>query len=149
MLMDQATFEGMKAQLIQLWQQMNTTFKDYSFDETFNTPWYWQQTYENSLRAQVDYFRQLMFRFDEAITEKNSILAGNKTLLGPYSQWYQQTLESLRTEMKREGGITWVIKDAWYLNFAPTVFWEPIQFFMLCVIFAIIIIYVLFGIEGE
>lgn len=124
MLMDQATFEGMKVQLDLLWNQMNTTFSGYNFEFTYNNPWYWLQTYDNSLKAQEDYFRQLRSRFDEAIAEKNVILAGNKTILGPYSQWYQQTLDSLRAEMKREGGVTWVIFGAWYLHFAPLAFWS-------------------------
>ena len=123
MLLDQASFEGMQTQLELLWTQMNITFTGSDLNEVYNTPWYWEQTYDNSLKAQEDYFRQLNRRFTEVISEKNSILSGNRTVIGGYSQWYQQTLESLRSEMSREGGITWVIRDAWYLKFESLAYW--------------------------
>jgi len=123
MAYDQATFEGMKTQVQIIWTQMNKTFADFDYPTTYNSPWYWEQNYENSLAANQDYFRNLIDRLDETIQEKDQILAGNKTILIPYNQWYQQTLEGFRNESKREGGLDWAINGAWFLTFAPMAYW--------------------------
>jgi len=123
MAYDQATFEGMQTQVLAVWGQMNKTFTDYDFATTYNTPWYWEQNYENSLAANRDYFGSLVDRLNQTIKEKEQILAGNKTILVPYTSWYQQTLEGFRNESKREGGLDWAINGAWFLSFAPTAYW--------------------------
>jgi hypothetical protein len=123
MAYDQATFEGMQTQVLAVWGQMNKTFADYDFATTYNTPWYWEQNYENSLVANRDYFRSLVDRLNQTIKEKEQILAGNKTIMVPYNSWYQQTLEGFRNESKREGGLDWAINGAWYLSFAPMAYW--------------------------
>jgi len=122
MAYDQASFEGMREQITILWNTMNSTFTgDYSL--VYNTPWYWEQTYDNSLASQRDYLKALTRRIDTTIEEQNAILNGSKTIIIPYYQWYQQNLDSLRTEMKREGGLDWAINGAWFLTFAPTCYW--------------------------
>jgi len=123
MAYDQATFEGMRTQVIAVWNQMNKTFADFDYIQTYNTPWYWEQNYENSLAANQDYFISLIDRLDQTIKEKEQILAGNKTIMVPYNSWYQQTLEGFRNESKREGGLDWAINGAWYLSFAPVAYW--------------------------
>lgn len=123
MAYDQASFEGTKEQILILWQNMNETFKDRNLNETYNTPWWWQQTYDNSLKAQEDYFVRLNKRIDDQIKEQQDILEGRKQILVPYNQWYQQALENIRTEMKREGGLDWALSGAWYLTFAPSAYW--------------------------
>lgn len=123
MAYDQASFEGAKEQILIVWQNMNETFKDRNLNEVYNTPWWWQQTYDNSLKAQEDYFMRLDKRIDDQIKEQQDILEGKKQILIPYNQWYQQALENIRTEMKREGGLDWALSGAWYLTFAPLAYW--------------------------
>jgi len=123
MAYDQASFEGAKEQILIVWQNMNETFKDRNLNEIYNTPWWWQQTYDNSLKAQEDYFIRLTKRIDDQIKEQQDILEGRKQILIPYNQWYQQALENIRTEMKREGGLDWALSGAWYLTFAPSAYW--------------------------
>lgn len=123
MLDDMATFEGMQTQLNKLQRVTESAFVGLDPNETFDTPWYWDFTYDHSLQAQYDYYNQLNVRFDEAILEKNQILTGEKVILSPYAQWYQETLESLRDEIRREGGILWVTKNAWFLYNHPIAYW--------------------------
>ncbi len=123
MAYDQATFEGVKEQVLILWRQMNETFGTDNLEHIYNTPWPWKQTYDNSLAAQRDYLARLVERIDKQIYESEEILAGNRTILMPYNQWYQEALDSLREEMQREGGLDWAIRGAWYLHYAPTAYW--------------------------
>lgn len=123
MAYDQATFEGMQTQVLVVWGQMNKTFADYDFATTYNSPWYWEQNYENSLEANQDYFRSFIERLDQTIEEKELIKSGNKTILVPYNSWYQQTLGDLRNESRRSGGLDWAINGAWFLNFAMMAYW--------------------------
>ncbi len=123
MAYDQASFEGVKEQVLILWAEMNKTFGTEDLDHIYSSPWYWEQTYDNSLKAQEDYFRKLIERIDKQIYEAEQILAGNRTILMPYNQWYQEALDSLRAEMKREGGLDWALRPAWYLHCAPAAYW--------------------------
>jgi len=119
MAYDQSTFEGMREQILIIWVNMNQTFGTENQRNIYNTWWPPDQTYENSLVAENDYFRNIIARLDQTITEKEQILSGNKTILVPYSQWYQQTLASFREETKREGGLLWAIDGAYFQTFAP------------------------------
>lgn len=144
MAYDQATFEGMQAQVLVVWSQMNKTFADYDFATTYNTPWYWEQNYENSLAANRDYFGSLIDRLNQTIKEKEQILAGNKTIMVPYNSWYQQTLEGFRNESKREGGLDWAINGAWFLSFAPTAYWLGWWFWPLEIVLVIVAVIAFF-----
>lgn len=121
MALGQATFEGVRDQVIVLWKQMNTTFSDYNYDTTYNSPFYWDQNYDNSLRAQQDYFKMLVQRIDSYITQYNQLQASSGTSL--LEDWYDKSMRNLRDEMDRMGGLDWAIWGAWYLNFASTAFW--------------------------
>jgi hypothetical protein len=122
MAYDQATFEGMKEQVLILWKQMNETFKGFDYKTTYNTPWFWEQTYDNSLAAQQDYFRQLVKRLD-SYSLLHQKMVQNITNPVYLEDWYYKSIQNFRDEMKREGGLDWAIKDAWYLNFAPLAYW--------------------------
>lgn len=122
MAYDQATFEGMKQQVLVLWEQMNKTFSGFDYSHTYNTPWYWEQTYDNSLAAQQDYFRQLTRRLD-SYTELYQKMLTNMTNPVYLEDWYYKSIQNFRDEMKREGGLDWAINGAWYLNFAPAAYW--------------------------
>jgi hypothetical protein len=143
MLDDMATFEGMKQQLKRIRDHTEQEFAGFDPQNTFDTPWYWGFTYDRSLQAQYDYYTQLDTRFDEAIFEKNQILSGEKVILSPYAQWYQETLESLRDEIRREGGILWVTEHAWYLHKYPVVYWFGWIYIGLWVICGVSAVYVL------
>jgi len=143
MAMDQATFEGIEDQINIIWSQMNTTFKDFDYNQTYSSPWYWEQNYENSLAAQQDYFTQINRRMNSyklayqqmALNNTNPILV---------EDWYDKSINNLRTEMQREGGLDWAIKGAWYITYAPAAYWLmwwliPLEVALLLAIVAILI----------
>lgn len=122
MAYDQATFEGMKEQVLLLWREMNETFSGFDYGRTYSTPWYWEQTYDNSLAAQQDYFKQLVRRL-ESYADLYHKMVSNVTNPVYLEDWYSKSIQNFRNEMKREGGLDWALKGAWYLNFAPAVYW--------------------------
>ena len=125
MAYDQASFEGMLAQVNLIWIQMNNTFQGADFATTYNDWWYLGQTYDNSLLATNDYFNSLTERLNATIIEKERIVSGNQTIMIPYNQWYQTTLDGFRTEMQRQGGLDWVIRPSFVLrNYPIAYFWE-------------------------
>ena len=143
MAMDQATFEGIEDQINTIWQQMNTTFTGYNYNTTYSSPWYWEQNYENSLAAQQDYFRQLTNRINSYKTAYQQ-MAQNNTNPILVEDWYDKSINNLRTEMQREGGLDWAIKGAWLLNFAPAAYWLawwliPTEITLLIALIAIIV----------
>jgi len=135
MAYDQATFEGMLNQIKIVWQEMNRTFAGFDFATTYSTWWYVDQTYDNSLLATNDYFNSITARLKATIQEQEQIKSGNKTILIPYNQWYQTTLDGFRNETKREGGLDWVIRSAWFLNFQQLAYW----FNLLVIIWGIVL----------
>ena len=122
MAMDQATFEGIEDQINIIWNQMNATFSGYDYNTTYSSPWYWEQNYENTLAAQQDYFRQIVNRINSYKIAYQQI-AQNNTNPILVEDWYDKSINNLRTEMRREGGLDWAIKGAWYLNNAPAAYW--------------------------
>jgi hypothetical protein len=125
MAMDQATFEGVEDQVNTVWTQMNTTFTSYDYNTTYSSPWYWEQNYENSLAAQQDYFTQIIHRIDSYQLAYQQ-MAQNNTNPILVEDWYDKSIQNLRNEMEREGGLDWAIKGAWYLNNAPAAYWLPL-----------------------
>jgi hypothetical protein len=123
MAYDQATFDGIRTQVNIVWTQMNTSFAGDDFSTTYNTPWYWNQNYDNSLSAQQDYFKQLNDRIDlyESTYNLQRLNNTQPTLL---TDWYDKSIQNLRVEMDREGGLDWAIHDAWLLNKRPLAYWS-------------------------
>lgn len=144
MAIDQASFEGIKEQILILWKNMNDTFGTENLENIYNSPWFWDQTYDNSLKAQEDYFRRLVNRIDDQIKEQQAIINGNRTIIVPYNQWYQQSLDSLRTELNRAGGLDWALKGAWYLKCAPAAYWLMYWDFPIAAILFILALYTTF-----
>lgn len=124
MAKDQATFEGMEDQIQVLWGNMNTSFKGKNLNETYSTWWYPDQTYDNSLGAQRDYFAQLLKSIQRYKQTYSKMLA-NGTTPTMLEDWYYKSIQNLRNEMNREGGLCWALKDAWYYNLHPTNYWLP------------------------
>jgi hypothetical protein len=122
MAMDQATFEGIEDQISTLWTQMNTTFNDYDYDATYSSPWYWEQNYENSLAAQQDYIHQITRRIDQYQTAYQQMALNNTNPI-LVEDWYDKSINNLRTEVQREGGLDWAIKGTWLLTYAPAAYW--------------------------
>jgi len=122
MAMDQATFEGIEDQINIIWNQMNATFSGCDYNTTYSSPWYWEQNYENTLTAQQDYIRQIVNRINSYKLAYQQ-MAQNNTNPILVEDWYDKSINNLRTEMQREGGLDWAIKGAWYLNYAPAAYW--------------------------
>ena len=143
MAMDQATFEGIEDQINTVWNQMNTTFNGYNYSTTYSSPWYWEQNYENSLAAQQDYFHQLTNRI-HSYKQAYQQMAMNNTNPILVEDWYDKSIQNLRTEMQREGGLDWAIKGAWYLTHAPATYWLtwwliPLEIVLLIAIIAVFV----------
>lgn len=143
MAKDQATFEGMEDQIQILWDKMNTTFKGRNLNETYSTWWYPDQTYDNSLGAQRDYFDQLLKSIAryKATYAKMLSNSSQQTML---DDWYYKSIQNLRNEMNREGGLCWALKDAWYYNLHPDNYWLLPRMVVLYIPLVIVTLYVYF-----
>jgi hypothetical protein len=144
MAMDQATFEGIEDQINVVWTQMNTTFTGYDYNTSYSSPWYWEQNYENSLAAQQDYFKQIVNRI-ASYKLAYAQMALNNTSPILVEDWYDKSINNLRTEMMREGGLDWAIRGAWYLNQAPMAYWlawwlAPTEAILFMAIIALIVV---------
>lgn len=117
----QATFEGVRYEVITIWENMNRTFTGFDYLYTYSSPFYWDQNYENSLAAQNNYLRSLTDRIDSYIEQYQKLK--NSAASSMLQDWYDQSMQNLRTEMKYEGGLDWVIKDAWLLKFYPAIYY--------------------------
>jgi hypothetical protein len=122
MAYDQATFEGVEDQITIVWDQMNTTFNGFDYTSTYSSPWYWEQNYENSLAAQQDYLRQITRRIDQYQDAYEQIALNNTNPI-LVEDWYDKSVNNLRSEMQREGGLDWAIRGAWYLTYAQAAYW--------------------------
>jgi hypothetical protein len=143
MAMDQATFEGIEDQINIIWSQMNATFKDFDYNQTYSSPWYWEQNYENSLAAQQDYFTQINRRMNSYKLAYQQ-MAQNNTNPILVEDWYDKSINNLRTEMQREGGLDWAIRGAWFITYAPAAYWLmwwliPLEMALLLAIVALLI----------
>lgn len=123
MAYNQATFEGIEEQITIIQNKINETFYGRDYDTIYNSPWWWHCHYARSLQAQVDYLEQIQNRIDSYISDYAS-MKGNtsKTYL---KDWYDESINNLRTEMKEHGGLDWILNDAWLLTFYPNVYWTP------------------------
>ena len=143
MSMDQATFEGIEDQINVIWTQMNTTFNGYDYASTYSSPWYWEQNYENSLTAQQDYFKQVTRRIN-SYKQAYQQMALNNTNPILVEDWYDKSINNLRNEMQREGGLDWAIRGAWFLNYASAAYWlvwwlTPLEIALFMALIAIIV----------
>lgn len=116
----QATFESIKNEVRVVWAKMNTTFAGDDFDHTYNTLLYWNQNYENSLRAQNNYLSALDDRIDSYIEQYDLLKASAGSSM--LADWYDVSINNLRQEMRRDGGLDWVISGAWLIKYYPTVY---------------------------
>lgn len=117
----QATFEAVKYEVTIVWENMNKSFAGCDYLYTYNSPFYWDQNYENSLAAQNNYLRSLMSRIDSYIEQYTKLK--ESTSASMLQDWYDESINNLREEMKQEGGLDWVIKDAWLLKFYPIIYY--------------------------
>ncbi len=140
---DSASFEKMREQIMIIWENMNDTWNPEDFSSIYNTWWYPEQTYENSLQATNDYYAGLIARIDATMEEMHQIEIGNKTILTPYNAYYNDMLDSFRNETVDKGGLLWAIDGAWYLSFAPAAYW--LWWWMIPVEVTLIIVAVLAG----
>gem|GEM_PF-2675185 len=117
---DQADFTGVMTQVQTVQNQMLTDFAGHNLNTTWNSYWYWDHTYDNSLQAEQDYFNRLEVRITnyQAIQAK---LVSNGTV--NIQDWIDQSMTSLRNEMNRSGGLDWALYGAWMLTFQPLAAW--------------------------
>ncbi|MEN3056298.1 MAG: hypothetical protein ABC527_06910 [Candidatus Methanosuratincola petrocarbonis] len=121
MAYDQATFEGISEQIDVILNNIYVEFEGMDFNRVYNTPFFWEQTYDNSLKAQVDYLNAIKSRTRNYIIQYNNLLnSSNSAML---EDWYHRSIMNLRTEMSRAGGLDWVIKNAWILEKYPFVYY--------------------------
>ena len=120
------TFQGIYHYVDALYAQMNATFPQSKFDwnTTYNSGFYWDHTYDNSLSAQAEYLQTSLAR----ITLYEHEYA-NVSSTGQLTDVYNTAIKNLRSELNASGGIDWVLNGAWYLNYAPLAYWD--WFYML------------------
>ena len=123
---DQATFPAVRKEVMQIWKTMNETFAGSNYADVYNSPFYWDQTYDNSLLVQNAYLKAMVERIDNYTSQYQLLVrSANQNQL---VDWYDQALKNWRTESKRAGGLDWVIKGAWYLKFAPVAYFWALSF---------------------
>lgn len=140
MALDYADFEQMRDGVMQVWNTMNQTWSGEDYTQIYSSWWGPDQTFVNSMAAQNRYFEGLIKRLNETIIEKQLIQSRNITIMIPYSQWEQQTLQSFRNESLRTGGPLWVVRDAWYMRYAGLVAFWPLYFLLLEILLVIALI---------
>jgi hypothetical protein len=135
----QPTFQGIQVNLQHIYNNMNTEFAGFDYNQTFNSYWGWNHVYENSLQAERDYLVSAMNRTHYYEQEFSGI---NST--SQYTDTYNQALTNLRNEMQgctqvqvtssgstyyerqcsSTGSLDWALKGAWYLYKAPAAYWD-------------------------
>ena len=113
-----STFEEMREEIVTLWQKMNATFPE-NHSAVYNSPFYWQRTYDNSLAAQDVYFAAKINRLDLQIAAYNKMIfeSDNTAVLG---DWY----DSARTAIIQDGVTEdWVLYPAFILQKYPAIYW--------------------------
>ena len=84
----------------------------------------WDQTNENTVAENIRWVRD--FEEGRCLNNYQDLLAiknGTKTILTPYGAWEQQTVEGMRNESKRTGGVAWAVYGAWFQVYQPYCFW--------------------------
>jgi hypothetical protein len=120
MIYNQSTLEGIESQILAIWQEMNRTWPDVNkWNTTWNTFWFPDQTYGNSLMAENDYLGNTVRRIDKAMMDMQTANETDSTLI-PYEQYYQQTVQN---ETQNLGDLFHSIRGVWYLQFAPLANW--------------------------
>lgn len=122
MAYDAASLEGIRNEVLEIWNRMNESFDTHNFEHIYNSPWPWDQVKENSMFYQNRYFSQLIERLDHNIQLLNT-LRSNATNPVLINDWQTGVINQTRIEMKREGGLDWVIQAAWFLAYAPLAYW--------------------------
>ena len=122
-------FSGIKSEVDTVYANMNATFPDRSlWATTYNNPWPWGRTYDNSLQAEAVYLHHIDLR----ITFYEQLV--NKSGQNQLSDVYNQAIVNLRNEMKSSGGLDWAISGAWYLQYAPLAYWDITYFLIIDIV---------------
>ena len=83
----------------------------------------WNQVPENTVAENIrwvgSFEERCKYNYEDMLAIKN----GSKTILTPYGAWEQQTIEGMRNESKRAGGVVWATYGAWYQVHQPYCFW--------------------------
>jgi hypothetical protein len=116
-----------------IWANMNQTFNPNTLRTTYNTPWGWDQTYQNSLAAENSYLNTLNVSITQRQAMVDKALQTGNYLIDPVQNAINQT----RQEMNAYGGLDWAIHDAWYLQNASFAYWAPWYLIIIIIVGAI------------
>jgi hypothetical protein len=137
--------ESIQDYVNRIWTSMNATFDARNFDTIYNSPWPWGQIPENSMAKENSYFISLNASISQRQQMVNTIIEkGGYIGTDPV----QAAINQSRSEMNAYGGLDWVIKPAWYLQFAPMAYWSAMIGIILWVI-DIVIAIILFAYAGS
>ena len=147
----QPTFEGIQANLQHIYQTMLSQFPNsiYDYNSTYNTWAPWGHIYENSLSAQQAYLLTAINRTKYYEGQFSSSNASSKL-----TDTYNLAIANLRNELQcsaircndsnsQNNGIDWVIRGAWFMNKAPSAYWDfyvliPIDLILIIIAFWLI-----------
>jgi len=74
----------------------------------------WDQIPENTVTENLRWVSGFELRCWKYYDEQLAIENGSKSIMYPFSTWEQQTIQGLRNESKRAGGVVWAAEGAWY-----------------------------------
>jgi len=116
------TYDGIEREVTTVWNQMNITFSERKYNETYCTPWFWEQTYHNTLAAQNEYLQQIIDRV-HSYRDTYQEMRLNNTDPNYRDDWFRSSIQDLKTSMTRGSGMDWAIRGVWFLTFAPAAYW--------------------------
>lgn len=128
----QPTFDGIASNIQHIYQNMQKQFPTdrYDYNTTYNTWTPWGHVYENSLEAQKLYLLDALNRTKYYNSQFNSTSNSSVKL----TDTYNLAITNLRNELRcsqtncrnatQQDGLDWVLRGAWYLNYAPAAYWD-------------------------
>lgn len=143
MAYDAASLQGIKDQVMIIWNNMNQTFDTGAFKRIYNSGMPWDQVKENSMAYQNVYFNQLIDQVNQKIEVWDNMKA-NGTTTYQMDDWLAKVINQTRIEMKREGGLDWVLNGAWYLQEAPVVAWSWLYALLFWLLFVAVLVLAVF-----
>lgn len=115
--------ESIQDYVNRIWVDMNATFDMRNAANIYNSGYFWDFIPENTMLKQNSYFQSLNTSINQRQALVDSVIEkGNYFGTDPIQTAINQT----RYEMNAYGGLDWVIKGAWFLQYAPLAYWSPL-----------------------
>ena len=102
----------------ELKQALENEFADYNTNSLYANWLPWDQIPENTVAENIRWVSTFETRCCRYYDEQLAIENGSKTIMYPFSTWEQATIQGLRNESKRAGGVVWTAEGAWYQVYA-------------------------------